>query len=116
MARLTALILILSLLPGWTDTRGMVRVERASAGQPYDFVVHVSNIPQIKYNPLVTEDRHRMALDLVKGECRRARVVADEKIITEIWGLTSSLPDYVVLVRCIRKIPASSLMDRAFLP
>ena len=93
MARLTALILILSLLPGWTDTRGMVRVERAPPGQRY-----------AKYNPLVTEDRHRMALDLVKGECRRSRVVADEKIITEIWGLTSSLPDYVVLVRCIRKI------------
>jgi len=104
VARLTALILILSLLPGWTDTRGMVRVERAPPGQPYDFVVHVSNIPQIKYNPLVTEDRHHMALDLVKGECRRSRVVADEKIITEIWGLTSSLPDYVVLVRCKRKL------------
>jgi hypothetical protein len=104
VARLTALILILSLLPGWTDTQGMVRVERAPPGQRYDFVVHVSNIPQIKYNPLVTEDRHRIALDLVKGECRRSRVVADEKIITEIWGLTSSLPDYVVLVRCIRKI------------
>ena len=104
MARLTALILILSLLPGWTDTRGMVRVKRAPPGQPYDFVVHVSNIPKIKYNPLVTQDRHRMALDLVKGECRRSRVVGDEKIITEIWGLTSSLPDYVVLVRCIRKI------------
>jgi hypothetical protein len=104
VARLTALILILSLLPDWTDTRGMVRVERAPPGQPYDFVVHVSNIPQIKYNPLVTEDRHHMALDLVKGECRRSRVVADEKIITEIWGLTSSLLDYVVLVRCIRKI------------
>jgi hypothetical protein len=104
VARLTALILILSLLPAWTDTRGMVFVERAAPGQPYDFVVHVSNIPKIKYNPLVTEDRHRMALDLVKGECRRGRVVADEKIITEIWGLTSSLPDYIVLVRCIRKI------------
>ena len=104
MIRLAAAILILSLLPAWTDTRGMVRVERAPPGRPYDFVVRVPNIPQIKYNPLVTEDRHRMALNLVKGECRRGRVIGDEKIIMEIWGLTSSPPDYIVLVRCTQKI------------
>jgi hypothetical protein len=96
-------ILALILLPGWTDTRGFVLVERAAPEMPYDFVVHVSNIPKIKYNPLVREDRHRMALGLVRGECPKGRVVGEDKIITEIWGLTSSPPDYVVLVSCARK-------------
>jgi len=100
MARFIAAILIIVLLSGWTDTRGWVRVDRASPPKPYDFVVHVSNIPKIKYNPLVVEDRHRMALDLVRRECPKGRIVGDDIIPTEIWGLTSSLPDYVVLVAC----------------
>jgi hypothetical protein len=102
MARLFAAILLLAVLPGWTDTRGMVRVEAASPDKPYDFVVHVRNIPDIKYNPLVRQDRNRMALDLVRGECPRGRVVSEDTITTEIYGLTSSLPDYVVLVSCAR--------------
>lgn len=100
MTRLIPALLIVTLLAGWTDTRGTVRIDRASPDKPYDFVVHVSNIPAIKYNPLVRQDRHHMALDLVRLECPRGRVVGDDKIITEIWGLTSSPPDYVVLVAC----------------
>jgi hypothetical protein len=102
MTRLFAAILLLAVLPGWTDTRGMVRVEAASPDKPYDFVVHVRNIPDIKYNPLVRQDRNRMALDLVRGECPGSRVVGEDTITTEIYGLTSSLPDYVVLVSCAR--------------
>jgi hypothetical protein len=103
VARYIAAVLMLALLPGWTDLRGVVFVERAPPEMPYDFVVHVSNIPRIKYNPLVREDRIRMALDLVRGGCPRGRVVGEDRIITEIWGLTSSLPDYVVLVSCARR-------------
>jgi hypothetical protein len=100
MVKILALILVLTLLPGWADTRGMVLVERAAPDRPYDFVVHVSNIPKIKYNPLVRADRNRMALDLVRDFCRKGRVVGEDGIITEIWGITSSLPDYIVLVSC----------------
>jgi hypothetical protein len=103
MARFLFSILLLAVLPGWTDTRGMVRVDMATPDRPYDFVVHVRNIPDIKYNPLVREDRDRMALDLVRGECRRARVVGEDIVNTEIYGITSSLPDYVVLVSCGRR-------------
>ena len=103
MTRFWAAIVLLAVLPGWTDTRGMVRVEAAAPDRPYDFVVHVRNIPDIKYNPLVREDRNRMALDLVRGECRRGRVVGEDIVKTEIYGITSSLPDYVVLVSCARK-------------
>jgi hypothetical protein len=103
MARFLLGIVLLATLPGWTDTRGMVRVDVAAPDRPYDFVVHVRNIPDIKYNPLVREDRNRMALDLVRGECRRARVVGEDTVNTEIYGITSSLPDYVVLVSCARR-------------
>lgn len=105
MARFIPAILIMILLSGWTDTRGSVRVEAASPEKPYDFVVHVSNIAKIKYNPLVREDRHRMALDLVRRECPKGRIVGEDVIPTEIWGLTSSLPDYVVLVVCRNSPP-----------
>lgn len=103
MARFLAAILFLAVLPGWTDTRGMVRVDAAAPDKPYDFVVHVRNIPDIKYNPLVREDRNRMARDLVRGECHRARVVGEDIVSTEIYGITSSLPDYIVLVSCARR-------------
>jgi hypothetical protein len=98
--RVVIAILCLVTLAGWTDTRGRVWVQQASAGKPYDFVVHVRNIPDIGYNPEVREDRYRMALTLVRGQCRQVRIVGDDKVMTEIWGLTSSPPDYVVLVKC----------------
>jgi hypothetical protein len=98
--RVLAAMLFLLTLTGWTDTRGAVWVEHASAGEPYDFIVHVRNIPDIGYNPEVKEDRYRMARKLLKGQCRAIYVVGDDKRNTEIWGLTSSPPDYVVLVRC----------------
>jgi hypothetical protein len=103
VARFLAAIVLLAILPGWTDSRGMMRVEAASPDKPYDFVVHVRNIPGIKYNPLVRQDRNRLALHLVRGECPRGRVVGEDIVNTEIYGITSSLPDYVVLVSCARK-------------
>jgi hypothetical protein len=103
MARFFAAIFCLAILPGWTDTRGWVRVDVASPGAPYDFVVHVRRIPDIKYNPLVREDRNRMALRLVRGECAGGRVVGENIVNHEIYGITSELPDYVVLVSCARR-------------
>jgi hypothetical protein len=98
--RVVAAILCLLTLTGWTDTRGRVWVQQASAGKPYDFVVHVRNIPDIGYNPEVREDRYRMALKLIGGQCRQAHIVGEDENTTEIRGLTSSPPDYVVLVKC----------------
>lgn len=103
MARFWAAILCLAILPGWTDTRGWVRVDAAAPGAPYDFVVHVRRIPAIKYNPLVREDRNRMALHLVRGECPGSRVVGENIVNHEIYGITSELPDYIVLVSCARR-------------
>jgi hypothetical protein len=103
MARFFAAILCVAILPGWTDTRAVVRVEAATPDKPYDFVVHVRRIADIKYNPLVREDRNRMARDLVRGACPRPRVVGENIVNHEIYGITSELPDYIVLVSCARR-------------
>ena len=80
--------------------RDTVLIEPASSVSSYDYVVHVRNTYDIGYNPEVKEDRFRMALKALKGRCRAARIVGENKISTEIWGITSSLPDYIVLVKC----------------
>jgi hypothetical protein len=100
MKRIVGLTLFLSILAGYADAHDVVRVEPASAGAPYDYVVHVLNTYDIGYNPDVRRDRNRMALRLLRGRCRAPRVVGDDKVSTEIWGITSSRPDYIVLVKC----------------
>ena len=100
IAGLAAFVAILAILASCAEAHDVVRVEPASAGQPYDYVVHVLNTYDIAYNPEVRRDRNRMALRLLRGQCRAPRVVGDDKIITDIWGITSSRPDYVVLVKC----------------
>jgi hypothetical protein len=97
-------LLIVAILTGPIEARDMVRevagVERASPGKPYDYIVHVRNIPAIAYNPEVREDRDRMAVKALRGQCKAGRIVGEDKLDTEIWGITSSYPDYVVLVKC----------------
>jgi hypothetical protein len=95
-----ASIVCAMVLMGSASAGDMVRVEPASSGRPYDYVVHVQNTFGIGYNPLVRQDRDRMALRALRGQCRAARIVGEDKITTEIWGITSSLPDYVVMVKC----------------
>jgi hypothetical protein len=100
MKAVCALVGFSVALAGCADVRGTVRVEQATAGKPYDFVVHVKNSAEIGYNPEVPGDRAGMAVALVKRYCPSPRVVGQEKIITEIYGITSSKPDYVVFVSC----------------
>lgn len=104
MKRIAGSMVFLVILSGSAEPRDMVRevpaVEQASAEKPYDYIVHVRNVPAIGYNPLVKEDRDRMALRTLRGHCRAGRIVGDREINTEIWGITSSYPDYVVLVTC----------------
>lgn len=97
-------MVFLAISIGSAQARDMVRevasVDRASAGKPYDYIVHVRNVPAIGYNPLVKGDRDRMALQTLRGQCGTGRIVGEDKVITEIWGITSSYPDYIVLVKC----------------
>ncbi len=101
--RIAGLMVFLAILTGCAEARDMVRevagIEHAPVGKPYDYNVHVRNIPAIGYNPLVREDRDRMALQTLRTRCQAGRIVGDDKVITEIWGITSSYPDYAVLVK-----------------
>lgn len=96
----TVLLAFSAILAGCAQVRGMVRIEPASAGKTYDYTVHVRNTLDIGYNPEVREDRARMALQILRSRCKAARIVGEDKIITEVWGITSSPPDYIVLVKC----------------
>lgn len=95
-----AMLVFLANLGSSAHAGDWARVEQASAGKPYDYIVHVQNTYSIGYNPEVREDRFRLALRSLKGVCRSSRVVGDDKISTQIYGLYSSRPDYVVLVKC----------------
>src|SRR5258708_776641 len=98
--KMIAAVVFLAALAGCADARGLVRIEQASAGKPYDTIVHVQNTFSIGYNPQVRADRTRMALRVLKGQCPAGQIIGEDKIITEIWGVTSSPPDYIVLVKC----------------
>ena len=104
MKRIAGSMAFLALLTGSPVARDMIReaagVEQAPAGKPYNYIVHVRNVPAIGYNPLVKGDRDRMALQSLRGQCHARRIVGDAEINTEIWGITSSYPDYIVLVKC----------------
>jgi hypothetical protein len=88
------------VVTGSANASGEVRIEQASAGRPYDLVVHVANVPTYGYNPEVSDDRKLMARQVIRSQCPAARVVGQNTINTEIYGITSSKPDYVVLVSC----------------
>ena len=93
-------LISLSVANARDEARNTALIEPASSGSSYDYVVHVRNTYAIGYNPEVKEDRRGMALKAVKGQCRKARIVGENTINSEIWGITSSLPDYTVLVKC----------------
>src|ERR1039457_6139982 len=77
MKRIAGLTVFLAVLGGHAGAHDIVRVEPASAGLPYDYVVHVLNTYDIGYNPEVRRDRNRVALRLLRGQCRAPRVVGD---------------------------------------
>jgi hypothetical protein len=93
-------VISLSVANARDGARDTVLIEPASSGSSYDYVVHLRNTYAIGYNPEVKEDRRGMALKAVKGRCQKAQIVGENKINTEIWGITSSLPDHIVLVKC----------------
>jgi hypothetical protein len=106
MAKLKSLLVVTgcaAILMGFSDLAGRNVVEQAPAGSGYDFLVHVKNVPTYRYNPEVSDDRAGMALRLARRYCPEAHVVGQRTIDTEIFGLTSSRPDYVVFVRCARQ-------------
>ena len=91
-------------LPGiaFADTpHGGSTIERASPGAGYDYVIHVQNTYDYKYNPEVRADRILLAKQIVRPFCSRNRIVGENKIETEIFAIKPGRPDYLVYVKCM---------------
>jgi len=96
------LIVAIAVLP-WSalgQSPGVSTIEAAPPGQPYDYLVHVPNTYDYRYNPQVREDRIVQAKKIVKRVCSRSRIVGEASFDTGIFGLTTARPDYVVYVKC----------------
>ncbi|WP_024516595.1 hypothetical protein [Bradyrhizobium sp. Tv2a-2] len=102
----TAVLLITTAiaLPGLAsaDTpHGGSTILRAASGAGYDYVIHVQNTYDYKYNPEVRADRIVLAKRIVRPFCSRNQIVGEDKIETEIFGIKPGKPDYVVYVKCM---------------
>ncbi|MBV8699417.1 hypothetical protein [Bradyrhizobium sp.] len=86
--------------PARAQTHSTSRVEAAPTGQPYDYIVHVPNTYDYRYNPQVRDDRLSSARRMVRQFCPKTRVVGDNVFQTEIFGLITGKPDYVVYIQC----------------
>jgi len=87
--------------PASAQPRGASTIEAAPPGQAYDYVVHVRNIYDYRYNPEVREDRILLARQIVRKLCTKTRIVSESKFETEIFGLITGKPDYRVYVKCV---------------
>ena len=77
-------------------------IQAAPADQPYDYIVHVKNTYGYRYNPEVRDDRISLATQIVGQFCSKMQIVGEAKFKTEIFGLVTGKPDYVVYVKCLR--------------
>jgi hypothetical protein len=103
-ARLAIAAAIALTLPrvALADTpHGGSTIERAGAGAGYDYVIHVQNTYDYKYNPEVRADRILLAKQIVRPFCSRNQIVGEDKIKTEIFAIKPGKPDYVVYVKCM---------------
>ena len=76
-------------------------IEAARPGAGYDYVIHVQNTYDYKYNPEVRADRILLAKQIVRPFCSRNQIVGEDKFKTEIFGIKPGKPDYVVYVKCL---------------
>ena len=100
--RLLAVAIVALPWPALAQPRGTSMIEAAPPGQAYDYVVHVQNTYDYRYNPEVREDRILLARQIVRPFCSKNQIVGENKFKTEIFGLTTGKPDYVVYLKCLR--------------
>jgi hypothetical protein len=99
-----ALAALLLQWPASADTpRGGSTIEAARPGAGYDYLIHVQNTYDYKYNPEVREDRLYLARQIVKPFCSKSQIVGEDRFKTEIFGIKPGKPDYVVYVKCLSK-------------
>jgi hypothetical protein len=67
----------------------------------YDYVIHVKNKYDFKYNPGVRADRVTLAKEIVRPFCAKNQIVGESVFDTEIFGLVPGGLDYVLYVKCL---------------
>ncbi|MBV9532027.1 MAG: hypothetical protein JO283_13390 [Bradyrhizobium sp.] len=83
--------------------RGASTIQAARLGAGYDYVIHVQNTYDYRYNPEVRADRLLLARQIVKPFCPKNQIVGEDKFKTEIFGIKPGKPDYVVYVKCLSR-------------
>ncbi len=96
-----AIVVALPEIASADTPHGGSTIERAAGGAGYDYVIHVQNTYDYKYNPQVRADRILLAKQIVRPFCSRNRIVGEDKVKTEIFGIKPGKPDYVVYVKCL---------------
>ena len=96
-----AIALALPRIASADTPHGGSTIERAGAGAGYDYVIHVQNTYDYKYNPEVRADRILLAKQIVRPFCSRNQIVGEDKVKTEIFGIKPGKPDYIVYVKCM---------------
>ncbi|WP_050400333.1 hypothetical protein [Bradyrhizobium embrapense] len=79
---------------------GNVRVDAASPGLPYDYVVSINNVKDIGYDPDNPETRNSTALRFMSAQCPSARVVGETVMTTGSYPLGGAARTYAVQVKC----------------
>lgn len=102
--RVLAVTLAALMMPrsaGAWPPRNASTIEAAPPGAGYDYIVHVQNTYDYRYNPQVRADRFLLARQIVKSFCSRNKIVGENKFKTAIFPFTTGKPDYVVYVKCL---------------
>lgn len=88
-------------LSALAQPRGASTIEAAAPGKGYDYIIHVQNTYDYRYNPEVRADRILLARQIVRPFCSRNQIVGEDKFNTEIFGLVTGRLEYVVYIRCL---------------
>ena len=82
------------------ENSNAVRVDQASPGLPYDYVVSVRNVKDIGYDPDTKETRDDMALRMMRDQCPGARIFGETVINTGQFLLGNPARTYAIQIKC----------------
>ena len=97
----SAVALALPEIASADTPHGGSTIQAASPGAGYDYVIHVQNTYDYKYNPEVRADRILLAKQIVRPFCSHNQIVGEDKVNTEIFAIKPGKPDYIVYVKCM---------------
>jgi hypothetical protein len=106
--QMTKAIWLAALLAGCAGTDTQLRMlERDNAlriepvsGKPYDYIVRLSNLVDVGYNPDNKETRDDTAMRAIKAQCPKGRIVGEEVIEKGTYVMGRPAREYLVQIKC----------------